>query len=321
MSDNFRFNPRTLLLSAFWIKTLGVLGFLIPLQENGYLEEIDTYCGVSTGSLVSLLLILDMNVRDIISIIIDLDILANVSNLFNCSTIFSQKGIVDIDQFRKKLKSVVGSKLGSIPTLEGLKNFTGKSLVVHCLNIKTNEIEIFSPISHPNLSCVDAVINAINIPFIFKQHEDNNLIDSYFSNPYPIDYYDCGEQVLGITMKHKKERSELPFLINSNNISFFDNISKDKIRNLSLYFYELIVSTIEQKQNENFSKVSNNCRTVEIPIKVCDPIGYSLELDDRAEIIIDGYNIGQDYIDEKMVYIINRKRYKYDYPEYLLEEA
>lgn len=316
--DNFNsFVPRTLVLGSFWIKSLGPLGFLIPLQEEGYLETIDTYCGVSTGALISLLLIIQYDIRDIINVIIDLDILGNVSNLLNLVSknglqLLSQKGIIDINKFKDKLKLIMVKKVGYIPTLGVLRNIYGKSLIIHCLNVKTNNIEIIDSVSHPNLSCVDAVAHAINIPFIFKQLENTNLIDCYFSNSYPIDFYDNNvDQILGINIKHKRERAELQFNMgNSTNI-----------KDITLYFYKLLISTLEQKQNENFQKCSTKCRSVEIPVKISDPIGYNLDMDDKSQLLLDGYMLGLKYLNDDLTsFKINNKTYKYTYPEYILVE-
>lgn len=311
------FVPRTLVLGSFWIKSLGPLGFLIPLQEDGYLDTIDTYCGVSTGALISLLLIIECDVRDIINVIIELDILGNVSNLLNLVSknglqLLSQKGIIDINKFKDKLKLIIVKKVGYIPTLEVLRNIYGKSLIIHCLNTKTNNIEIINSVTDPNLSCVDAVSHAINIPFIFKQLENTNLIDSYFSNSYPIDFYDNDvDQILGINMKHTKERADLNLnLISSNNI-----------KDMTLYFYKLIISTLEQKQNENFQKCSTKCRSVQIPVKISDPIGYNLDIDDKSQLLLDGYMLGLKYLNNDLTsFKINNKSYKYTYPEYILVE-
>jgi predicted acylesterase/phospholipase RssA len=312
-SDSF--TPRTLICSAIGSKAFSILGFLLPLQEEGFLNTIDTFCGISTCAIISLLLLIGHEVRDIIKFAVTLDIFGNLTDFADSLNFgaltqknLNKKGIIDISIVKEKLNKIVSRKLGYSPSLKDLYNRTGKSLIIFTLNIKTNSCEVITPTSHPNLNCIDAVSYAINVPIIYQQEDSSILIDASLSNPYPVDYFDDGKtNIISICTKNEKIRSEL----------FHDRID---VKNISSYFYQIMNALLEEKQNSVMHRCSDRCMNVIIPVKMTDPFGYTSTTEDKAEFVINGYNLGLKYIESEINTYLEKKSWKYEYPSYILEE-
>ena len=58
--------PRVLVLGPGGIKGFAILGCLALLEDNGLFNETDTYCGVSIGALICLLMVAGYEIREII---------------------------------------------------------------------------------------------------------------------------------------------------------------------------------------------------------------------------------------------------------------
>lgn len=309
------FNPRTLVLGALGSRAFAILGFLIPLDEENLLDAIDTYCGVSVGAVISLLLIIGYDVRYILTQILNMDIFGGVEDFMSVLSrvkgisSFTNKGVLEIEETRSKITNLVLEKFGYIPNLGALYNCTGKSLVLFTLNISSNKVEILTPLTHPNVNCVDAVITAVNLPFVFQQNSRNSNMDCYFSTPYPVDYFDDGEtEVLGVYTKSVKERSEL--VKGGTAVNF---------KEMSSYIFKIVTSLLEGKQTESVARCSNKCKNVEISVILNDPMGYSSSIEDKARMLVDGYDNGVMYV-EGTLSLKKPEKWRYKYPEYLLSE-
>ena len=85
---------------------------------------------------------------------------------------------------------------------------TGKALQSVTLNADDEESVIMNPFSHPEVSCIDATLFSMNIPFLFHKliYQGKHHVDGVLANPYPVDFYDNGEtNILGIYLKNKQE--------------------------------------------------------------------------------------------------------------------
>jgi len=293
--------PRVLVIGPGGIKALKILGFLSPLEDYKLLDLIDTYCGVSIGAVICLLTIVGYSIREIVGGAIALDIFKEMEDFDFHS---GNKGLISNEPARKQLSKLVIDKLGNVPNLHNLYMMTGKSFISVTLNTTDDKCEMLSPSTHPTLSCVDAVIFSINIPFLFYQliYQNKIYVDGVLGNPYPINYFDDGNtNILGIYVKNK----ENPII---------QKISPgEKIIPINTYFLRIYDCLIDQRRNNIIQKSSNKCKHVCL---FCKSVNSSrVEIEDKSLMLVEGYNEGREFLID-LKNNISQDHIKEDFYEY-----
>lgn len=301
--DRTKVYPRVLVIGPGGIKGLKALGFLSPLEQNGILNHVDTFCGVSVGAILSLLMISGYEIREIIGEATSLNLFQQLDTL-NIRQMIENKGVISNEPIRRRLSELMLLKFGSIPTLHGLYMFTGRSLITVTLNATDEECVMMGPTTHPSVSCVDAVMFSMNIPFVFYQliYLGKTYVDGALGNPYPVDYFDDGRtNILGIYMKAK-------------------NINKEPLRTVE-YANKIVHSLMDQMYIKIRDNSSDRCRHVCLDATDADTIGLGMRIEDKAKLLVEGYNEGKEYIE-----MLNRPEREngirqvmlYTYPEYYM---
>jgi predicted acylesterase/phospholipase RssA len=281
--------PKTLVIGPGGVKGLKVGGFLSPLEDAGKLDEINVFCGVSIGALISLLLISGYKIREIISQAVLLDILSEIES-FDINSSIEHKGFISSDPLKKLLSNLVEKKFGVIPTLKGLHSMTNKSLITVTLNVTNEEPIMMNYFEHPDVSCVDAVIFSMNIPFVFYQlfYENKICIDGALANPYPVDYVDDGDtDILGIYMKTIGMSMNSPMS----------------------YFNKILNSVMEQRRAGIIRSCSDKC--VHVCLEVNTVGTFKMTIKEKAELLVEGYNQGIDFLEGRYkLFLPERMKYK-----------
>src|SRR5579862_6074323 len=136
--------PRVIVIGPGGVKGLKVLGFLASLEDSGILEYVDTYCGVSIGAIICLLMIVGYKIREIIGIAVDIDVFKDIE-LFNFRGMIENRGLISSEPTRKRLTDLILKKLGVIPDLHNLYLMTGKSFTAVTLNATDVKCEMMNP--------------------------------------------------------------------------------------------------------------------------------------------------------------------------------
>jgi len=287
--------PRVLVIGPGGIKGMKVLGFLSTLEDSGILDKVDTYCGVSVGAVISLLIICGYQIREIVGEAVKLDIFKEIGE-FNFKSIMENRGILSNEPLRKVLTRLVVNKFGNVPTLYGLYMMTGKSYVAVTLNATDEICVMLNPFTTPEISCVDATMFSMNIPFIFYQliYRGKTYVDGALGNPYPIDYFDDGNtNILGIYVKtiHK---------INTISSERSNPILERVDNNLSLgsYWLKIIHSLMDHRRNNIIQQASDKCRHVCLETNTTDTIGCNINTDDKALMLVEGFNQGKSFLNQ-----------------------
>ena len=300
---NDKYYPRVLLISSTGVLALKVLGFLSTIEEKNQLIYTDTYCGISIGAMISLLLVSGLKVGEIVNGIVFLDFPSDVSIVSDMSK------LSDIyTKIRARLTYLVIHKFGSIPTLRKLYLMTGKSLITASYNITDNIYEMMNPNTFPDMSCIDAVMHSMNMNF-----EDTNTLNSFklyidgtLSNPYPIDYFDDGNtKILGlytVIMRDENENST-PYPIvrpSKNNCGIPFGLITDN-------FAKMVINN-----------ASDSCVHVRLECSKMDNMG---SLDNKSRMIAEGYNKGKYFPDNMLSLSLKDTKFcdfkgKYSYPEH-----
>lgn len=299
MSEVNVWYPRVLVLGSGGYKGFSIMGFLVPLDDEKILSKIDTYCGVSVGSLISLLLAIGYSPREIIIHIIDLDLFKNCD--ISIVNIIEYSGLMSNNVLREKISRLVVQKLGTIPSLYDLYLMTGKSYISTTFNVTDSKCEMMGPFTHPTVSCVDATLYSMNIPFIFYQliHDNKTYVDGALANSYPVDYFDNGEtNILGVYINT---------ITNSNESSFTD------------YFGKILQSMLDQKRLSVLSTTSECCRHIKLDVNGSNGLSLMGSTEDKLSLISLGLTAGNRYLkciyddtEDKLSYTAR----KYQYPTY-----
>lgn len=284
--------PRVLLIGPGGIKGLKVLGFLSPLEDAGLLELSDTYCGVSVGAVITLLKVAGYQIREIVGEATNLDFFKDMDN-FSFGNAIENKGLISNEPIKKRLTELILNKFGMIPTLKSLYLQTGKSFVAVTFNA-TDEICVMLDYFHfPTMSCIDAAMYSMNIPFIFYQlyYQGKIFVDGLLGNPYPIDYFDNGEtNILGIFMRtYNLKEANVPNKIIS-------KIADKNSMSFATFTAKIIHAMTDQRRYNIIHHSSKRCRHVCLETKNFNTIGYNMTFEEKAELLTSGYNQGKEFL-------------------------
>lgn len=300
--------PRTLVIGPGGVKGYLCLGFLHVFEERGLLDKIDTFAGVSVGSIISLLMVVGYTIKEIIDISEKLEMFKDASN-FSFQYVIENQGLISNQPIRQVLYKAVNDKLGCVPTLDELYTKCGKALITVTLNTTDQREEIMTPFSHPKVCCIDAVMYSMNIPFVFYKLMCNhkNYVDGALANPYPVDFFDNGiDNVLGIFMSNKEpEEKKIIRKVTERHVSFFEYASK------------ILSSLLLQRRNSVINRCSNKCRHVMLNYKGSDAISIKCTDIEKVEMLVIGYNQARDFLNGELE-ISSFKEIKYEYPLYEL---
>lgn len=187
-------SPQVLILSASGSLTFGLLGVLVELESLDW-SRLDTIVGISSASILALLLVCGYTVRETFCLV------------------YESQMITPEEDFRlleKKLLYLVNLRFGRVPTLSELVELTGKVFITSSLALSAegnpmqdswdfrsrepSVPEFHSPETDLDLPCVRAVLLATASatgPLIW--YNSSVRRDSLSVNPCPVDYFDDGQ--------------------------------------------------------------------------------------------------------------------------------
>ena len=292
--------PRVLVIGPGGVKGLKVLGFLSPIEDSGLLDYVDTYCGVSIGAIIALLIIAGYQIREIVGEAATLDIFKEIGVL-NFQSSLDNRGLMSNEPIRKRLSQLIINKFGNIPTLHGLYMRTGKSYVAVTLNATDEECVMMGPFTHPNVSCVDATMFSMNIPFVFYQlvYHGKTYVDGALANPYPVDFFDDGNtNILGIYMKTIHPKNIQP-TASSRPGTIIQHI-ENTVAPLSIgaYSLKIVHSLMDQRRNNIIQHSSSRCRHICLETKTTDTMGSNVNIEERAHMLVEGFNDGKKFLSQ-----------------------
>lgn len=317
--------PRVLVIGSGGIKGLKALGFLSPVEDSHLLDNVDTYGGVSIGAIICLLLICGYRTREIIGEAVTFDIFKEISS-FDFKNILENKGFLSSEPVRKRLTQLVINKFGNVPTLRGLYMMTGKAFVAVTLNTTDEICMMMNPFDNPDVSCVDAAMFSMNIPFIFYQlmHRGKILVDGALANPYPIDYFDDGQtNILGIYMKTAVPRTDPVFHPPGMIVQRIDDPTGSIP--LSSYPLRIINSLMDHRRIHIIQNASTFCKHVGLEVRIrngADTLGLEVTMDDKTKMLAEGFNEGKAFLAQLQTnsYIGPKipEKLRYNYPPYFM---
>lgn len=314
--------PRVLIIGHGGMKGMKGLGFLSPVEDSGLLNYTDTHVGVSIGALISLLMICGYRIREIVGEAVKLDVFKEIE-AFDFRSVMDNRGFMSSEPVRRRLTQLVVNKFGIVPTLHGLYMMTGKSFIVITLNASDEKCVILNPSDNPDMSCVDATMFSMNVPYVFYQlvHRGKIYVDGALANPYPIEYFDDGNtNILGIYMKASSPKTTPVSHPTGGIIQRID----DTIAPLPIgsYSFKIINSLLDHRYYSIVHRASDHCKHVCLEVKTDDLIGYGATTESKAALLVEGFNEGKAFIEQLLDGTYQGPKipdpFRYKYPTYFM---
>ncbi len=180
-----------LVLSAGAAKGIIQLGALQCLYSKNHLNNLDTFCGTSAGSIICFFLVLNYTPVEILSILCTSNFMKTfVDKRPNIFGLVSTFGMYSFDEFFSEVEKATIKKIGFVPTMKELFDLTNKHLICVTFNITKNKTEYIDYISHPNISCLEPLKMSSNIPLAFEKYVYDKCfyIDGAVTDKFPIKY-------------------------------------------------------------------------------------------------------------------------------------
>jgi predicted acylesterase/phospholipase RssA len=181
-----------LCLGVGGMKGVLLLGALHAFWTRGQLHNLVYYAGSSVGAMIVALLAVGYEPLELLTVICD-PYFASQFGALNFGNVGSLMGLFPHSILRTKLEELMLLKLGYLPTLGDLLHRLNKHVVVaeYCLSEpdpRKSKI-YFSPLTHPDVSVVDAVILSCSIPGIFQKAKwrDKIWVDGACTSMFPIE--------------------------------------------------------------------------------------------------------------------------------------
>lgn len=266
---NNLWKPDALILGPGGIKGFLELGALVYLERMQILTNVKKIGGVSVGAILGLLLSANFTSVEITQSLAEHEPSKVLSGL-KLDKAFSECGLLSNEPIKEVLRNMFIKKMSFVPTLKQLFDRTGIKFIAVSLNVKTMKVAYFDNETTPDLDCIEAVMRSMNIPGIFQMITDSSGIytDGALCDPYPLHLFDNGiDKVLGITI--------LPDI--SENMNNWEYLARSAMA--SMYF----LRELSEKRS------SSNCKHLRLKNSIRDPIGVTIDLQHRLELICLGY--------------------------------
>lgn len=175
------------------------LGALEYLHENELLD-LKRFYGCSIGSIIGIYYILGFKPREILDILINLNIFEVVK--YDFKNIPKNNSILD-HAIMERLFQKLWEKISEDTTIEEFVNKTGVDVNIHVTNITRNIYESFNIRTRPTVKLKDAMKASMSIPFIFPSININSeeFVDGGCKNAFgaaPDDGFICGYSIISI---------------------------------------------------------------------------------------------------------------------------
>jgi predicted acylesterase/phospholipase RssA len=230
---------------------IALLGALHHLYENGYLENITTYIGVSVGSVIASLLSIGLTPMDLFKQMKLLNLFQDKTEITIHSMIdvFTKFGLYDPKSFIKTIQDIFIEHIDTNPTMKELYNLTGVRLIIVATNVNRMKAVYIDHESHPDMLCTTAIRMSISLPLIFipVKHEGEIYVDGGISNNFPICHLDNEpNRILGICCNQVSVPMEV----------------RDPVQ----FMIYTVQTSVAELTRMNISKCSGRCTVIDIDV-------------------------------------------------------
>jgi len=268
----------TLCFSGGGIKGFSFIGALEKLIENNIinLEEITLYVGTSAGAIISLLLNLGWNTKELKDFVINFNF-TKLTGEIDSINFFENYGIQDGERLKLLFIKFLESKLDKRDiTFEELYKITKKKIIIIGTNLTIGKEKVFSVDETPEFSVILALRISVSVPIIFTPIKFNNeiFVDGGLVNNFPIN--------------HCPKKSTIGFYIKNAH-----NNQIDSVKTLITSALGVAADTISEKNIKKYIKNVIQIKNTEYNIT-----NFEINLEFKLKLINLGYIEAQRYLDQ-----------------------
>ena len=269
-------------------------GAIKALEEKGLRKNVQRVCGTSSGSIMSLLVSLNLPASDIEHTYMDLNFKkvldGGLTGIYRLVTQFGFfKGDHLENMCREKIAGVLGNPHATFRDFHRSKKCLPLSVIV--CNLSKGKSEVFSYETTPDFEVAKAVRMSFSIPFVFaqKKYLNDYYTDGGIIRAYGIEYFDNLDKKNGLNI-NKSET--LGFYLDQR-----DTFETDKVKGIVGFSKALAyIVTVYQQYDDLLRTESNKKRTVFIDSLGIFPFDFNLSNEKKSWLITQGYNDTMNYL-------------------------
>ena len=277
---------KNLVLSSGGVGGLSFIGALKKLVDSKYLnlKDIECYCGVSIGSLLSLLFITGYTMNECIELSMKIDFkdFINIGaedalsffNNLGFDTGEKMQSVIEMFLTKKNFKKDI--------TLKELYNITKKHYIIVAVCLETMKPIYFDYKNNPDYHVIDCIRASMAIPFLYQPVKINNLtyVDGGVIKSFPIEHF-------------RKEKEETFGLYIGARNRFCPNTT-DNIQDTLNNFKEYILHVFYLASTKSF-RIPKNMKYIQIDIPG-DCLQISNDTTTRKKYLHCGYFKAEEYL-------------------------
>lgn len=264
----------TLILAGNSTNAVVTLGALQYLYDNGLMSNIKNYVGVSSGAILSTLLLIGYKPLELLTYFCVEKIFKRMIQ-FNISNILLlRKPLMTFEPIEKILEVLIIEKMGFVPTMKAAEKLFHKKIVFTSYNLTDDKEEYITSEKYADVSVINGIRMSSTFPLIFEpfKYGDKLYLDGGLFNNFPLE---CGEKLsetkcIGIVTnnpqkKYSDEMSNIDYILKLFDI-YKDSVTHDKMARSSKS------DVVQLKFDNNFFKFDIDNREI---IEMFDN-GYAL---------------------------------------------
>lgn len=304
----------TLVISGGGMKSLATIGSLGVLENLGVLKNITKYAGSSAGSVICVLLAMNLTPEEIRNTVFSQGIgLSNDSPWMVPYNLLFGYGLHSASKLIKYIENLFEiHNFSKNTTFKDLYEKTNKTVVITGTSLNERDTYFFSHTTFPDMKLTDALRISTSIPLYFTcvkysiknnaVKTDHRFVDGGLLNNFPLYYFDvcknsdsCIKKQSDL-VKHKetmdkdalhtleyrdsyKHNTLGIMLINENYKRDVNNffVGHDSINSVSDYFSSLLNTLLTKVEQDNFSNPLTGVKEnfFERTITICVPSDIS----------------------------------------------
>ena len=182
----------------YGISFIGAIKYLEEIEIN----EFEEYCGVSAGSMVSLLSIIGVGYKELYNFYMNYDLNKLVD--IDLESILENYGLLKGNKIIKLLSIFMKyKKINPEITMKELYELTSKKLIIGVTNLTKIKGEYISYENYPDMPVLLAIKASISAPFLFEPliYNGNYYVDGGISDNFPMHLYKGEKEKYTIGMK------------------------------------------------------------------------------------------------------------------------
>ena len=270
-----------MVISGGGINGIAIVGAISEFSKYYDINEIKEIIGVSVGSIIALLIAVGYKMNEIENLFEEIEM--NKFTEYDFENVFYSYGIDSGEMSKRLLKAVVANKKYDVGlTFKQLYEKRNIKLIITVTNLSLGRAEFLCIDNHPNMPIVDAVRISMSFPLMYTpvKYENNMYIDGGVLAPYPIEYFEGAEDVIG-------------FLINRSGKRKYETDSLDK------YLYSLLFIILDVYQDKHYIGYEDKTVFMEKKDLIDNVMSFNLSREIKKDLMEKGKKCFVKYIASK----------------------